>query len=264
MPRTKSAVLCLLFLSLFATQFSAATGAEDTKPRVVMLVGEAEYDTQTTLPHFAKQHLADTYDVSFVYANDENPNRFDGIEQVRRADILVVSVRRRTPPAEQLAIIREHVDNGKPVIGIRTASHAFSVRDQTVPDEYSQWPEWDRDVFGGNYTNHYGNDLLASVRWVTTASTPAILRQKLSTNQTWTTGGSLYRVAPLKEGTQVLLTGVVAGHPAEPVAWTFRRGDGGASFYTSLGHPDDFAGTLLPQLLVNAIAWSTTPVVMPN
>ena len=53
----------------------------------------------------------------------------------------------------------------------------------------------------------------------------------------------------------VLLEGVVEGHAPEPVAWTFRRADGGKSFYTSLGHVNDFHGPILPPLLLNAIEW---------
>lgn len=264
MSRTKFAVLYLLSLPLIATLGSIAAYGDDAKPHVVMLIGEQEYDTKTTLPQFAKQYLEDKYDVSFVYANEEDPNSFDEIEQVREADILLLSVRRRTPPPAQLAIIRDYVESGRPVIGIRTASHAFSVRNQKVPEKHSQWLEWDRDVFGGNYSNHHGNDLHAVVRWAEGASTSAILQQDLPIDQTWTTGGSLYQVSPLQEGTRILLTGVVAGHPSEPVAWTFRRVDGGASFYTSLGHPDDFTGTLLPQLLVNAIAWASKEAAAPN
>lgn len=248
-----SALLCLILLPVAATTF-----ADDAQPRVVMLIAEREYDTKTTLPQFAEKHLADQYEVSFVYADDKDPNVFDGIERVRQADVLLVSVRRRTPPPNQLAIIREYVDSGKPVIGIRTACHAFCIRNQEVPKKYAQWPQWDHEVFGGNYTNHYGNNLEATVSWVASASTPAILREGIPADQTWTTGGSLYKVSPLASGTKVLLAGAVPGHPSEPVAWTFRRRDGGASFYTSLGHTDDFAGPLLPQLLVNAIAWSRT------
>jgi type 1 glutamine amidotransferase len=70
-------------------------------------------------------------------------------------------------------------------------------------------------------------------------------------------GGSLYKVSPLAGGTSTLLLGKVEGHAAEPVAWTYRRKDGGKSFYTSLGHVDDFRGPVLRKLLVNAIAWAT-------
>lgn len=270
MPQAKFAILLLLLLLLpllppiTAVFCATAACADETKPHVVMLIGEQEYDTKTTLPQFAKQHLADKYDVSFVYASNDDPNSFDEIERVRQADVLLVSVRRRTPPAAQLDFIRRYVESGKPVIGIRTASHAFSLRSPTISEKQSQWPEWDREVFGGNYTNHYGNDLPAVVRPVAQTHTSAFLPQNFSSDQEWTTGGSLYQVSPLQPETRVLLSGTVAGHPSEPVAWTFRRGDGGKSFYTSLGHPDDFAGTLLPPLLVNAINWAITDAPMPK
>ena len=119
------------------------------------------------------------------------------------------------------------------------------------------WPEFDKVAFGGNYSNHYGNDLkvkLAAVDRVSDQS--ASLLAGIDMNNQLESGGSLYRVSPLSAGTQVLINGKVMGHDAEPVAWTFRRRDGGKSFYTSLGHVDDFSGNVLPHLLRNVIAWS--------
>lgn len=263
MQSPKTSLLCLILFCVAATTFAAGTFpitafGDDAKPHVVMLIGEREYDTKTTLPQFAEKYLADKYVVSYVYASDEDPNFFDGIEKVRQADVLLVSVRRRTPPTQQLDIIREYVDSGKPLIGIRTASHAFSLRNQAVPEKHAQWLQWDHDVFGGNYHNHYGKDLKATITLVAPGTTPMILLRGLPTDPTWTAGGTLYKVSPLAAGTSVLLEGNVPGQPGEPVAWTFHRHDGGASFYTSLGHPDDFAGPLLPQLLANAIDWSRT------
>ena len=34
-----------------------------------------------------------------------------------------------------MAVIRKFVESGKPVVGVRTASHAFSIRNKKVPDE---------------------------------------------------------------------------------------------------------------------------------
>ncbi len=255
----KSALMCAVLFPLVNLAWANHADAEDAKPHIVMLIAEKEYDTKTTLPKFAQQRIADDYTVSFVYPEDEDPNVLDGIEQVRRADVLLVSVRRRTLPVEQLAIIRDYVQSGKPVIGIRTASHAFCVRDQVVSEQYAQWPEWDHEVFGGNYTNHYGKNLTTIVSWANSESIPAIFRRGMPTDQSWAAGGTLYKTAPLAAGTQLLLTGAVPDQPSQPVAWTYRRPDGGASFYTSLGHRDDFAGSLLPQLLVNAIEWSRSP-----
>jgi hypothetical protein len=69
-------------------------------------------------------------------------------------------------------------------------------------------------------------------------------------------GGSLYRASPLKPGADVLLLGAVEGQPEEPVAWTFQRADGGRSFYTSLGHVDDFTNPAFVRLLLNAVHWA--------
>ena len=68
--------------------------------------------------------------------------------------------------------------------------------------------------------------------------------------------GSLYLVNPLSESAQPLFVGTIPGKPSEPVAWTFVRADGGKSFYTSLGHSDDFAEPAFRKLLVNALLWA--------
>ncbi len=68
------------------------------------------------------------------------------------------------------------------------------------------------------------------------------------------TGGSLYKNTPLANAAKPLLSGAVAGHPAEPVAWTHSY-RGNRTFYTSLGHADDFANPNFHKLVTNAIAW---------
>lgn len=242
-----------LFISFWP---SPSATADAPQPHVVMLVAEREYNTDQTLPVFARQHLNEDYQSTFVFADPKDANRLVGIEAVKSADVLLVSVRRRTLTKAQLDVVREYVAAGKPVIGIRTASHAFCLRNQTPPEGRVAWPEFDQQVFGGNYSNHYGNALKTTVALapIPQGHGSAVLRG-LESTQPFTAGGSLYRVSPLSSGTTVLLTGRVDGKPSEPVAWTFRRKDGGKSFYTSLGHVEDFKGDVLPSLLVNAIDW---------
>jgi type 1 glutamine amidotransferase len=255
------AVAVLIFPALlgFCAGFELPTlvAAESSKPHVVMLVAENEYQTQTTLPLFAQHHLQ-AYRTTFVFAEPQDDNRLVGIEAVELADVLLISVRRRTLPPEQLDVIRRYVAAGKPVIGIRTASHAFCLRQQDPPPGRAAWPEFDRQVFGGNYTNHHGNSLQATVSLEDQVlqRSPRLLRGLESTGP-FAAGGSLYRVSPLADGSVVLLIGRVHSASPEPVAWTYRRADGGKSFYTSLGHADDFGGEFLPRLLVNALEWST-------
>lgn len=240
---------------LLLTLIASGGIADDNRPNVVMLIAEREYETEKSLPEFAQKYLG-SYDVTFVFADPEDQNRLDGIEAVKTADLLLVSVRRRTLPTDQLQIVRNYVQAGKPVVGIRTANHAFCLRGKEPAKGRAQWTSWDQDVFGGNYTNHYGNKLETTYQLNDDAS--QAIATGITSGKSYTAGGSLYKVAPLADRTTVILTGAVDGNPPEPIAWTFKRDDGGKSFYTSLGHVDDFKGDVLPRLLVNAIGWALT------
>ncbi|WP_372723932.1 ThuA domain-containing protein [Novipirellula sp.] len=235
--------------------FCIVTPVLAVQPHVVILIAEREYETDQTLPKFAEAHLQHDFRTTLVYAKPDDKNTLAGIEAVKDADVLLISVRRRALPKSQLDLIRDYVANGKPVIGIRTANHAFLLRNEESPAGHDQWLHWDADVFGGSYTNHYGNDLKAKVTFRSDDAIPKLLLDGIR-RQPFVAGGSLYKVAPLAEGAAVLMDGKVEGQGSEPIAWTFTRADGGKSFYTSLGHRDDFAGDVLPALLLNAIKWS--------
>ena len=242
-------------MTVLITCCSVGTRQVDAEqPYIVFLIAEKEYQTEKTLPDFCEQYVHHGR-ASFVYADPHEPNKLIGSEAVDTADLLFVSVRRRTLPPQQLNRIRRYVQSGKPVIGIRTASHAFCLRKQEPEDGFAAWPEFDKTVFGGNYTNHYKNSLIAMIQRVNPSSTLAESLLSGIKELPCASGGSLYCVSPLEEKADVVLEGVVEGHAPEPVAWTFRRADGGKSFYTSLGHIDDFRGPILPPLLLNAIEW---------
>jgi nicotinamidase-related amidase/type 1 glutamine amidotransferase len=225
---------------------------DDRRPLVAMLIAEDEYETDRT--------LGPSFRVSLVYGDANRPNHLPGLEQIESANALVVSVRRRPLPKAELQMIRQFVRSGKPVIGIRTASHAFSLRDSQASPGLEQWPEFDREVFGGSYSNHYGADKKPFVSWSSNETNRAQFLATTTSVQTakhlFQSGGSLYRVSPLAAGTRVLWTGAIDNEASEPVAWTFVRADGGRSFYTSLGHKEDFENIEFKTLLRNAIHWS--------
>jgi len=228
--------------------------ADDRRPEIAILINESEYETERTLPEFAEKHLRRDHRINQVFGSSRDANQFPGIEIINEADVLLISVRRRTPPEDQLAVIRQFVAAGKPVIGIRTANHAFHQRTAPSDPNQAQWPSLDADVFGGSYTNHYGNDLAVTIEKVMSQQKHAILAHL--DDQPFTAGGSLYKVSPVDPTAMVLLTGAVVGHPAEPVAWTYVRRDSGRSFYTSLGAPKDFENPRFVTLLRNAIQWA--------
>ncbi|MCA9127020.1 MAG: ThuA domain-containing protein [Planctomycetales bacterium] len=224
----------------------------DHRPRLVMLIAESEYDTATSLTSFADRLLRDRYSVSYVLDSDTDRNQLIDTSAINSADALLVSARRRALPVADLKIVQDFVARGKPVIGIRTASHAFALRNQEPPVGHAVWPEFDARVFGGSYTNHHGNDLRASVALAQNLPFPF----DVSTTQRIKPAGSLYKTSPLAPGALPALFGSVADAPPEPLAWVFIRPDGGRSFYTSLGHSGDFAQPAFEQLLLNGIHWA--------
>lgn len=230
---------------------------EDSRPHVVFLIGEDEYKTEKTLPLFAEQELAPRgVRSSCLHSNPEDLNDFPGTETLESADLLFVSVRRRALPKIQLDRLRAFVGSGKPVAGIRTASHAFALRAGSPPPAgHELWPEFDAQVLGGNYQGHHDANLATEISVSPQALGHPILAG-LPEIKNLKVGSSLYKNTPLADSATALLTGTVAGFPAEPVAWTNARSGGGRTFYTSLGHIDDFALPEFRRLLVNGVFWA--------
>ena len=231
----------------------------DDRPHVVMLIGEKEYLTATSLPEFAKQHLYKDMKVSYVVASNEDGNKFPGIDVLSDADLLVVSVRRRFLPEDHLQAVRDYVAAGGPVVGIRTASHAFALREgQKPPAEHVAWAEFDAEVFGGNYQGHHGNKKDSDVKTYVWSSNeeakdawPSLPKDEFHTTS-W-----LYKTSPLQPGANVLMMGRVGDRkPHEPVTWTYIHKGGGRSFYTSLGHKNDFEQEWFQEMLRDGIRWA--------
>ena len=157
-------------------------------------------------------------------------------------------------------VVREFVDRGGPVVGIRTASHAFSLRgDAKPPAGHLAWPEFDAEVFGGNYQGHHGNkkgDGLATHIWGSFPKDQLGVWPMIDLSEHQTTSW-LYKTSPLRAGSNVLMMGRVGDRkPHEPVTWTHIHKGGGRAFYTSLGHPDDFTDAEFQQLLKAGIRWA--------
>ncbi|GIW98187.1 MAG: hypothetical protein KatS3mg111_1520 [Pirellulaceae bacterium] len=228
---------------------------DDRRLHLVMLIAEDEYGTEETLPDFAARHLGQHFRVTTLYGSQQERHRIVGSQAIDEADVLLISIRRRALPEEDLERIRRFVAAGKPMIGIRTASHAFSLRGQEPPPGHAVWETFDPDVWGGHYAGHHANDLTCRV---VPGEGDALEHPIVKAAQVagFPAGGSLYRVSPLEPGAGVLAWGMAAGVDPQPVAWTFVRRDGGRSFYTSLGHPRDFDTAEFPALLAAAIHWT--------
>lgn len=228
--------------------------AADKRPKIAVVINEPEYQTEQTLTKYVEENLRRDHRIRFIYGSESQPDTFPSISSIADADLLILSVRRRTPPKEQLDVIRDFIASGKPVIGIRTSSHAFHLRNQQPDAGFTDWPTFDADVIGGNYTNHYGNDLVATIAMVDQQVDHPILKDL--DQKPFTAGGSLYKVSPLNPNATALLVGAIVGQEPEPVAWTFIRKDSGRTFYTSLGAVQDFDNASFVTLLRNAVDWA--------
>jgi len=232
---------------------------EDKRPSVVLVIGEDEYETEDTLPPFADEELSSRgLRVTTIHSSQKDPNDFPGLEALKNADLMLVSVRRRTPTEAQLAAIREYVASGKPVIGIRTASHAFSLRDKKPTAGHAAWPEFDAEILGGHYTGHLstakGNDPSAFLTTIAAAKDNPILAG--ISGKEFSSHYSLYNTKPLaKSATPLMMGRAEEQAELEPVAWTNKPAVGNRVFYTSLGGRTDFDLPEFRQLLTNGIFW---------
>ena len=105
----------------------------DTRPHVLIVCSEPEYKTDQTLPPFALQDLGKEFQATMLFGDQEGNHIPALTDLIDDADVLLVSVRRRALPNDELEAIRRHVAAGKAVVGIRTASHAFSLRGALSP-----------------------------------------------------------------------------------------------------------------------------------
>jgi type 1 glutamine amidotransferase len=224
-----------------------------------MVISEDEYRTHETLPALADKYLKRDFRVTSVFGAKGDPSNLAGVEALKDADVVLLSVRRRTPPKAQLDVIRRFIASGKPVVAIRTSSHGFSrFKGKELAPGRAEWPEFDRDVLGGNYTGHHGNRGPAGqtrVRALPEAAGHPILTGV--PKEEFAVASWLYKTSPLSPKAVPLLVGRAPGQAkAEPVAWTHTSPGGGRVFYTSLGHPDDFRIPACRRLLVNGIYWA--------
>ncbi|MGB6043898.1 MAG: ThuA domain-containing protein, partial [Pirellulales bacterium] len=231
----------------------------DPRPHIVFMIGEKEYSTKKTLPAFAQDELnVRGFRTTFIHAGDEDGNDFPGLEAaLQDADLLVISVRRRTPKQSQLKPVRDYVQSGRPIVGIRTASHAFAA--DLPSDAYAAWPDFDNEVLGGDYQGHHGNkppQAPYTLVQVTDEGKAHPIMQGVP-NDEFRVTSHLYRNLDMAATSVILMKGRVDGrdNTNEPASWTNDR-KGQRVFYTCLGDVNDFRVPAFRQMLLNAVCWA--------
>ncbi|HEY2784348.1 MAG TPA: ThuA domain-containing protein [Fimbriiglobus sp.] len=226
---------------------------EDKRPLVAIVMAEDEYDANKTLPAFALAHLGRDYRVSLVFQDAKDPTHLPGIGVLDAADAMILYVRRKPLQKDDMEVIKRFVAAGKPIVALRTCSHAFAAQPKAkLKDGAMQWTTFDEEVLGCHYTGHYGKELGTTVK-VEKVDSPIL---KSVPADGFKSTSWLYKSSPLAAGATVLMTGTAGNNPPEPVAWTWERKGGGKVFYTCLGHQDDFKSEAFVGMVKNAVMWS--------
>ncbi len=115
-------------------EYPGGDGAGSGK-HVVLVSGDEEYRSEEGLPQLARiLSTRHGFRTTVLFAIDPesgiiNPHVRDnipGLEHLRDADLLIILTRWRVLPDNQMAEVDAYLKQGKPVIGLRTATHAFA------------------------------------------------------------------------------------------------------------------------------------------
>lgn len=239
----------------FAPARETAVGQRSARIMFLVTAEPQNYQADQTISRFAKTlHERRGHECTVVQGEGPLEGlRFPGLEALDRADLLVIFFRRSGLSPEQLGIIRRHLGAGKPLVGIRTANHAFSVNGDPAAG-HEKWWEFAPEVLGCE-NRGYGKE----ADGVDVAVVPGADRHPILEGVeplSWHSQGALYRVKPLiDDDAAVLLTGGSGPFTDEPLAWTRMAGKSRV-FYTSLGYPSDFDLPQYRRLLENGIEWA--------
>ena len=167
------------------TDYNSGTFRKDTL-KVVLVSGDEEYRSEEALPQLAKI-LSERhgFDCTVLFAQEPdkpgviNPNyvyHIPGLDQLASADLLILFTRFRELSDQQMEHIEAYLEAGKPVIGLRTATHAFRFRDTLSP--WSHWGNYYKGekaawhggfgqlVLGTNWHSHHGQHKYQSTRGI--------------------------------------------------------------------------------------------------
>jgi type 1 glutamine amidotransferase len=279
--------LCILCASAVSLLFAADDRLVFHGPgkHIVLISGDQEYRSEQALPELAAILSArHGFDCTVLFAIDRkdgaiNPDVVDnipGLEALDSADLMILFVRFRDLPDAQMKHIVDYVEAGRPIIALRTATHAFDIKSSPT---YRRWSwnskEWEggfgRQVLGETWVNHHGKHKVQGTRGIVAPGQEnhPILRG-IHSGEIWVPT-DVYQVhLPLADGLQPLILGqVVDGmHPTDPpasgavndpmmpVAWT-KTYKGGRIFTTTMGSAEDMLNAAFRRLLVNAAYWAS-------
>ena len=268
-------------------QFEGGQGPGQGK-HIVLVAGDDEYRSEESMPMLAKilsSRFGFKTTVLFPIepsSGDVVPNyqnNLPGLEQLETADLLILLIRFRELPDEQAHHLERYLLAGKPIIGLRTSTHAFAYQ-KNKASKFAKWdwmstvPGWEQGfgkrIFGETWINHHGvhgkEGTRAVVDGVKQRANHPILR---GVKDIW--GPSdVYGIKNLPADAEVLVYGqstagmndqapLIWEKSIMPLAWTkpyqLEGGKSGMAFASTMGASLDFQSADLRRLVLNASFW---------
>lgn len=256
---------------------------------IVLISGDEEYRSEEALPMLA-QILAKKYgfNCTVLFATDPatgqinamNQTNINGLNHLKNADLMILFTRFRELPDSQMVYFDQYIRGGKPVIGLRTATHAFNyTRNKNSPfvhyDYKSTVRGWEdgfgRKVLGETWINHHGRHGQEGARGLINGIEQDKKNPILNGVKDIWVPTDVYTVKNLQEDATTLVYGqstsgmtsespVNLGKSVMPVAWTKtytgEKGNVARVFTTTMGASIDLANEDLRRLLINASLWA--------
>jgi len=252
---------------------------------VVLIAGDDEYRSEELIPQLGRiLAVHHGFKCTVLFAIDKQTGEIDpttldnipGLEALKAADLMIMDLRFRDLPDDQMKLIMDYTNSGKPIMGLRTSTHAFNFnKHKSGPygsltfNSGNPKGGYGREVFGETWINHYGHHNVESTRGVVAPgmeNSPVVK----GCEDIW--GPSdVYALTTLNGDCKPVIMGqVLVGmnptdkvnekKPAVPVAWTktYTGTEGKAArvFCTTMGHAGDLKSEGFRRLLVNAAYWA--------
>jgi type 1 glutamine amidotransferase len=285
----------ICFASLFLASCLSSASANDlwieypsgegpgAGKHVVLVSGDEEYRSEEALPQLAKilsKHHGFKCTVLFAInpkTGEINPDQSDnipGLEALETADLMIIATRFRSLPDAQMKHIVDYVEKGKPVIGMRTATHAFNMKGDSTYGRYSYnyggkdfEKGFGRQVLGETWISHHGHHKSESTRGLIADKSHPIATG-IKDGEIWGPSDVYGVTLPLTaDGKAIVFGQILKGmsfddepvvdkrnDPMMPVAWT-RTYKGGRVFTTTMGAATDLENEALRRLILNAALW---------
>ncbi len=275
-------IICVTGTLRAAPLVYEGTSGPGVGKHIVFLAGDHEYRSEETLPELARilaKHHGFKCTVLFnidqetgeIVAGNSN---MPGLETLATADLAVVFLRFQNFPPEQMKHFDDYVNRGGPIVGLRTSTHAFKMKNTDPFSKYSydsKDTDFDRgfghQVLGQTWVGHYGRNHAQSTRItiVDGKETNPILRgvkdiwvQAGGYVGTPTDGEILTMAQPLNGMTPD--SPVDETKPPQPSEWTrtYKSASGkiGRVFTSLYGTPEDILNDGYRRLLVNGCYWA--------